>query len=415
MLVDLATTVPAPLTVALVPLAPLLAVARRALQVASWKSSWYDACLAIALWWAFCLLAEPTLRCMFPIFLAAVLCLPICLGQPKTTATEQTLQNTLSDLTIINSLLPKPWVIPPASTLFRVAAIVYVPYLIIIRFVPLRVIFAVAGTAVLAARAPFIVLIISILSRSAYLRHTYRCCFSILTGTPLPEPIMSYHPTSTSLVPVPSLRFIFTIYENQRWWMGLDWTAALLPGERPSWCSPPPSHAPVSPPNVFTLPRPTTVFLSDGNGHRIKRTALWRWEEPEWRVMVCREHGTVSRVERPIPEDTSDDHANESTGARLLKAAGKMRESSAAANTNNTSAPNPNLEDAPEDYQEEDNIATDLDGWIYGDNKWEGPSSKGGLSKVIYIHNVLMAEIFMGHGSILAIVAGPALQSSLKQ
>lgn len=27
----------------------------------------------------------------------------------------------------------------------------------------------------------------------------------------------------------------FTIYENQRWWMGLDWTAALLPQERPSW------------------------------------------------------------------------------------------------------------------------------------------------------------------------------------
>jgi Integral peroxisomal membrane peroxin len=27
----------------------------------------------------------------------------------------------------------------------------------------------------------------------------------------------------------------FSIYENQRWWVGLDWTAALLPQERPSW------------------------------------------------------------------------------------------------------------------------------------------------------------------------------------
>lgn len=27
----------------------------------------------------------------------------------------------------------------------------------------------------------------------------------------------------------------FSIFENQRWWMGLDWTAALLPQERPSW------------------------------------------------------------------------------------------------------------------------------------------------------------------------------------
>lgn len=27
----------------------------------------------------------------------------------------------------------------------------------------------------------------------------------------------------------------FTIFENQRWWVGLDWTQALLPGERASW------------------------------------------------------------------------------------------------------------------------------------------------------------------------------------
>jgi hypothetical protein len=28
----------------------------------------------------------------------------------------------------------------------------------------------------------------------------------------------------------------FTVFENQRWWVGLDWTHALLPGERASWC-----------------------------------------------------------------------------------------------------------------------------------------------------------------------------------
>ena len=30
----------------------------------------------------------------------------------------------------------------------------------------------------------------------------------------------------------------FTVFENQRWWVGLDWTHALLPGERASWCVP---------------------------------------------------------------------------------------------------------------------------------------------------------------------------------
>jgi hypothetical protein len=31
------------------------------------------------------------------------------------------------------------------------------------------------------------------------------------------------------------VEYQFTIYENQRWWVGLDWTAALLPQERPAW------------------------------------------------------------------------------------------------------------------------------------------------------------------------------------
>jgi hypothetical protein len=29
--------------------------------------------------------------------------------------------------------------------------------------------------------------------------------------------------------------FRFEVHENHRWWMGLDWTSALLPQERPSW------------------------------------------------------------------------------------------------------------------------------------------------------------------------------------
>ena len=29
----------------------------------------------------------------------------------------------------------------------------------------------------------------------------------------------------------------------------------------------------------------------------------------------------------------------------------------------------------------EDDILTDTDGWVYGDNKWEAPSSKGGMGK----------------------------------
>lgn len=32
------------------------------------------------------------------------------------------------------------------------------------------------------------------------------------------------------------LVFVFTILEHQRWWIGLGFTPAMLPNERPSWC-----------------------------------------------------------------------------------------------------------------------------------------------------------------------------------
>jgi hypothetical protein len=32
--------------------------------------------------------------------------------------------------------------------------------------------------------------------------------------------------------------------------------------------------------------------------------------------------------------------------------------------------------------EEDGLVVTDPDGWVYGDNKWEGGSAKGGLGKV---------------------------------
>ena len=85
--------------------------------------------------------------------------------------------------------------------------------------------------------------------------------------------------------------------------MGLDFSPALLPGERPSWCTS--NQQPVSPPAAFSLPSPTIVYLPAPDGkRRIKRTAVWFWEEPEWKVVVRREGSPaprMERVERPLP------------------------------------------------------------------------------------------------------------------
>ena len=87
--------------------------------------------------------------------------------------------------------------------------------------------------------------------------------------------------------------FRFELHENQRWWMGLDWTSALLPQERPSWCD---AHLlPVSPPLSFTLPSASSIILpaptSLDSRARVKRTASWRWLDDDW--VIVRAGGAV--------------------------------------------------------------------------------------------------------------------------
>ena len=171
-----------------------------------------------------------------------------------------------------------------------------------------------------------------------------------------------------------TLRFLFTIYENQRWWMGLDWTAALLPAERPSWSVDP--HTPVSPPHAFGLPETTVSYLPAAKGagtggvKRVKRTARWSWGEGEWRVVVRREKEGGVRREKRVEEGAPDLSTSATTHATPHEG-GEER---------------PEQEAAEREEEEEDalgaDVVTDADGWVYGDNKWEGGSAKGGLGKV---------------------------------
>lgn len=179
-------------------------------------------------------------------------------------------------------------------------------------------------------------------------------------------------------------RFLFTIYENQRWWMGLDWTAALLPGERPSWGSA--AQAPLPPPSSFALPEPAVAYLPGPGGKgRLKRMAIWSWEEKEWRVSVRREGESGSvRVERPIPEETDG-----GSGARLFKGVGKIMEAGAASDKDKEKEKKDAGDGSgAEDTRADEDVYTDPDGWVYGDNKWEARSAKGGMGKVCLASSV---------------------------
>lgn len=327
--------------------------------------------------------------------------------------TEDTLQRAIADLTTIHTLLPplpafiEPSAIPPPVVLLRSISVLYIPYLALTHLVRLRIILALAGTVLFTWKARWAAVLRRALWRSAHVRWALYHAWSRLSGLPLPP--VTYSPQSQSeaqlasvtasaqALPATSIRFLFTIYENQRWWMGLDWTAALLPGERPSWCSV--SQQPAAPPSAFALPAATTVYtLAPDGKHRLKRTAKWRWEEPEWRVVVRTEGAGTSRVERPIPS-AKEESAAAASASRFLKAAGKMRSPSVDVTEKKGGEKDHEAHKADADggehaggadahthgsgeEDEEEEPLTDPDGWVYADNKWEGASNKGGMGKV---------------------------------
>ncbi|KAJ7675080.1 integral peroxisomal membrane peroxin-domain-containing protein [Mycena rosella] len=368
-----------PVTALLVALAPGIHLVRRALEIPAWSKP-YDAFLLIAVWWAVVLAAEPTLRYFFPLACISTLALSSWSARRRSSpplASEHTLQAAVADLTAIDALIPTFPALPPTlmapKLLLRASLVLYAPYLLLTHFVRLRVLVAVAGTVLLAWRAPWAVALRNSLWRSAWVRWgVYRLC-AALTGQPLPLASQSALSAAAVAAPTPtkSLRFLFTVYENQRWWMGLDWTAALLPAERPSWCSK--AQNAVAPPNAFVLPDDTTMYLPGPAGKgRVKRCAKWAWEEDEWRVIVRKDGAApLTRVEKPLPSEK-----DENPGI-LMKAAVKMRESSGQPPADDSEADKA----SPESEEEEEELVTDEDGWVYGDNKWEKPSAKGGMGK----------------------------------
>ena len=306
----------------------------------------------------------------------------------------------ISDLTKIQELAPvrRNVTLPPFSVLFRVTAVFYIPYSILVFLVRLRVIIAVTGTVILTWKAPWAVSAREGLWGSAWFRWSVYYLWSFISGQPLPLPSQSSpiavksksktdpKADSTTVTPAEPMRFLFTIYENQRWWMGLDWTAALLPQERPAWSTS--SEEPVSPPSAFILPPPTTVYLPHEKG-RTKRTATWTWEEDEWRVLRKLEGSSTSRIERPLPSLKEEVPTN-----RLLKAAGMMKDAKDV---------NPSHEKKDEEKEEEhsqsDEMLTDVDGWIYADNKWEGGSGKGSMGKVCITRAPLHENLTLSHST----------------
>lgn len=354
--------------------------------------------------------------------------------KPRTVSitTEEKLATSLSNLEAIHSLKPNLSihdVLPSEVKLqerLRLVGWLLPPYIALTYWVPFRVLIAFTGTIVLTYRAPWAKATRRVLIRSAYLRAAWRYCVRWLSGNySLPISVSS---SSRALVQekapekggttVRKHAFMFTVLENQRWWVGIDWTAALLPSERPSWCAPVPTtttngnqspsatqqahHIALPPPTAFSLPAPTSVILPAASGSGfVKKTAKWTWEDNgEWEVLVHKE-GEKGVKKVRLPQSKVPHPEEETKGSAFAKAAAKLSATVSPTNSafkhreGSPSKTDSNAAVEPATMSETE--YTDQDGWIYGDNKWESQSAKAGMGKVC-VHSIgfphLMAYIF---------------------
>lgn len=218
----------------------------------------------------------------------------------------------------------------------------------------------------------------------------------------------------------------FTVFENQRWWVGLDWTAALLPQERPSWSDE--SNNPVSPPSSFSLP-PARVTLkptptSSSPQSHVRRLVRWQWIDAEWSVagrdgfpvLAASRTGadqslsTSSPPGSPSLSSTNGARRSSSISSTLFSqsassASSTVDDDASSATTETAAAGNGTKKDrrqsstATSDVLPSDLTLLDVDaeGWQYGDNGWEKMSRKAGMGRYTrrrrWIRRAVLVEI----------------------
>lgn len=185
----------------------------------------------------------------------------------------------------------------------------------------------------------------------------------------------------------------FSIFENQRWWVGLDWTAALLPQERPSWSDE--SNNPVSPPSSFSLPA-TKIMLTPSPTPTdpkafTRRTIKWQWVDPEWSVAGVSSKGGYypSSVYKGSAKDAAMKSASAVGDKDALAAAkqgylgdalNRIRAKTSSDQTEEVGDVGTTVHKLSKDGGEEE-WDVDGEGWQYGDNAWDKMSKKSGMGR----------------------------------
>ncbi|KZO93398.1 hypothetical protein CALVIDRAFT_566630 [Calocera viscosa TUFC12733] len=363
------------------------------------------------------------------------------------------LSKTLSTL----SLLPTPPSLPSLTSLnaladrngklewpkaLRAVGILYPLWLLVMWLTPLPIVLATAGTVLLTWNAPFCIAARHLLASSGLVAYLCARAWALLTGSPAPtlvdarlrvvgEERQGRRESFKSLkvafgvtakedekkpeektraeeaehlgeeVSVPPMRFRFDIWENQRWWMGLDWTSALLPSDPAPYtivlpCTAPSPGASSAAPSPSTLPLPSpsqTVLPHPSNPSlQVVRKALWTWEDAEWRVLVHRDGCEPERVVMQLPELEGGENGAKGAKGRVEEVMKRARGRTGTAEGGEREGV-PEGEGGEEEEQagagagaerheaDGEETVTDENGWVFFDNKWQGRGSKGGMGK----------------------------------
>lgn len=89
------------------------------------------------------------------------------------------------------------------------------------------------------------------------------------------------------------VNFTYVLYENQRRWLGIGWTANMLSYERTPWTDEFLNEAPA--PELFELPD------SEGTGMR------WKWVDETWRVDLSNDGALIPRSKVRFTPDPGED------------------------------------------------------------------------------------------------------------
>ncbi|KAL1924611.1 uncharacterized protein VTP21DRAFT_4265 [Calcarisporiella thermophila] len=330
---DLLTTLPTPVSRMLLHSRPLVRALLYVYQILAWTTNPSESMLLVLTWWCVCLWGKWLLVFGIPMVWVGAIVLKWLRGESDElreshppALTHQSLQQSIDDIELLNkriknvhSVFRKYYL---ACTRFEsfVMVVALVPlWWIATWLIPMNIVLLILGTIALTWYSPWMMflrwvgepplrfVISKLVSRTRLFgRRRGAEEMAALAVAEKEKEKEKQQAGGDSDKEEQELVFQFTLFENQRWWVGVGWTSMLLPTERPSWSDE--YDEATNPKEQFQLPPPTTSLTASPTQPEfmIQTRTEWQWVDPEWRVSIPEPHEKKTEKKRVRKEDLAD-------------------------------------------------------------------------------------------------------------